>query len=75
MEVPWSPLLLHLQFDFASLGPARVGFQDQTRGYSRYDQLSEVYTHREGKRVAGSTRMRLSKFSDWSGEHMYLYMY
>ena len=61
-----------LTIRLSKLGPARVGFQDQTRGYSRYDQLvggAALHTQRKGERVAGSARMRQSKFSDWSGEY------
>lgn len=40
MEVSTSAAAPHtLTIRLSKLGPARVGFQDQTRGYSRYDQL------------------------------------
>jgi hypothetical protein len=43
-EMEGSTLLLHFTLTIrlskpSKLGPARVGFQDQTRGYSRYDRL------------------------------------
>lgn len=73
MEVSTSAAAPHtLTIRLSKLGPARVGFQDQTRGYSRYDQLvggAALHTQRKGERVAGSARMRQSKFSDWSGEY------